>query len=259
MPIGLPQRADPSSHGAAGRLYHGWGGGTIWTGIAYRGGPGARLPHRVDTEVQAEGPVRGDEKGGRRDPEGAAGAHGRGRHARGHRVPGPHPHVPEGSAQARRERRRREAIGQERDHPARGAPRAEEGDGQGPHAAGEGLLREHGRPERVRYQEVHPAAGGGKPHRVGEEPPIGDATRRPPARRGLAAMVSNPYGAIRYLSRGNAAFRLQSCIESLVDRRAPRFRWRDYDFPVHTDRKTEYEGNQKDRLRRPHDYPGHAR
>ena len=107
MPIGLPQRADPSSHGAAGRLYHGWGGGTIWTGIAYRGGPGARLPHRVDTEVQAEGPVRGDEKGGRRDPEGAAGAHGRGRHARGHRVPGPHPHVPEGSAQARRERRRR--------------------------------------------------------------------------------------------------------------------------------------------------------
>ena len=36
-------------------------------------------------------------------------------------------------------------------------------------------LREHRRPERVHHQEAHPAVGG-KPHRAGEELPIGGAT-----------------------------------------------------------------------------------
>lgn len=107
-------------------------GGTIWTRIAYRARAGSASAASCEYRSAGGRSCTGRrEGGGRRDPEGADGTHGRGRHARGHRVPGPHPHVPEDSAQARRERRRGEAEGQERDHPAREAPRAEEGDGRG--------------------------------------------------------------------------------------------------------------------------------
>lgn len=131
----------------------------------------------MDTEVQEEGPVRGDAKGGRGDTEGACGAHGRRRDGGGVRLPRPHPHMPEDRPQAERRRRRREAEGQELDNPAREAPGMATGRGQGPDSAGQGPLREHRRPERVGDQEVHPEPGGRQPDRVGDgEPPIGGVT-----------------------------------------------------------------------------------
>ena len=105
-----------------------------------------RVPHRVDTEVQEEGPVRRGQEGDRGDTQHAGREDGRRREGGGQRLPGPHTHLPQDRAEAQREQRGGEAEGQERNHPARAAPRVEEADGQGPDAMGEGLLREHRRP-----------------------------------------------------------------------------------------------------------------
>ena len=129
-----------------------------------------RVPHRVDSQVQAEGPVRGDEEGDRRDTQDAGREDGRRGDSRGQHVRGPHTHMPAGAAEVRAEQRGREAEGKELDNPARAAPRVEEADGQGPHAVGTRLLREHHRPGRGQGEGVRQEAGGGKQDRVAARP-----------------------------------------------------------------------------------------
>ena len=64
-----------------------------------------RIPHRMDTEIPQEGPVRGDQERGGRDTADACGPHGRRGDSGGHGLCGPHTHLPEDSAQAQREPR----------------------------------------------------------------------------------------------------------------------------------------------------------